>query len=122
VLAESIRDTENVAGAMSPAALARSEAPRFSAQLRDEGMQRIQDLFSRWHGAEDGRIRVFPAAALTETSSPELLQAVRGFAERNDVGYTIHLNQSRAEYEFMLRTSTGTASSGPGSSRRTRAT
>jgi cytosine/adenosine deaminase-related metal-dependent hydrolase len=103
VFAESIRDTENVTGAMSPPALARSEAPRFSAQLREEGMQRIQDLFSRWHGAEGGRIRVFPAAALTETSSPELLQAVRAFAERNDVGYTIHLNQSRAEYEFMLR-------------------
>ena len=103
VFAESFRDTENVGGAMSPPALARSTAPVFSARLRDEGMQRVSDLFSAWHGKMDGRISVFPAAALTETSSPEMLQAVRAFAEKNNVGYTIHLNQSRAEYEFMLR-------------------
>ena len=103
VLAESIRDSENVGGPMSPERLALSEPPRFSARLRDEGMQRISDLFSSWHGAEQGRISVFPAAALVETSSPELLRAVRAFAEEHDVGYTIHLNQSRAEFEFMTR-------------------
>lgn len=103
VFAESIRDSENVAGPMAPEGLAQSVAPTFSARLRDEGMQRISDLFSRWHGAEDGRISVFPAAALTETSSPELLRAVRAFAEEHDVGYTIHLNQSRPEFEFMVR-------------------
>ncbi len=65
-------------------------------------MQRINDLFSSWHGARQGRITVFPAASLTETSSPELLRAVRDFAETHDLGYTIHLNQSRAEYEFMV--------------------
>ena len=104
VLAESIRDSENVPGPMSTRAMARtvSEAPRFSGRLRDEGMQRISDLFSTWHGARNGRVSVFPAAALTETSSPELLRAVREFAETHDLGYTIHLNQSRAEYEFMV--------------------
>src|SRR5262249_13962200 len=101
VFAESIRDSENVAGPMSPEGLANSQAPRFSAKLRDEGMQRISDLYSAWHGKHQGRISVFPAAALTETSSPELLQAVRAFAERHDVGYTIHLNQSTAEAAFM---------------------
>jgi 5-methylthioadenosine/S-adenosylhomocysteine deaminase len=103
VFAESIRDSENVEGPMSPAGLARSAAPRFSARLRDEGMQRITDLFTTWHGAKQGRISVFPAAALAETASPELLQAVRAFAERHDVGYTIHLSQSRAEVDFMVR-------------------
>jgi cytosine/adenosine deaminase-related metal-dependent hydrolase len=103
VFAESIRDSENVAGPMSPEGLAKSEAPRFSAKLRDEGMQRIDDLFSKWHGANQGRISVFPAAALAETASPELLQAVRAFAERHDLGYTIHLSQSRAEVDFMVR-------------------
>jgi cytosine/adenosine deaminase-related metal-dependent hydrolase len=103
VFAESIRDSENVAGPMSPEGLARSEAPRFSPRLRDEGMQRINDLFSTWHGAKQGRITVFPAAALAETASPELLQAVRAFAEKNDLGYTIHLSQSRAEVDFMVR-------------------
>jgi 5-methylthioadenosine/S-adenosylhomocysteine deaminase len=103
VFAESIRDRENGSGPMSPDKLASSEAPKFSAKLRDDGMRRIEDLFSRWHGASKGRISVFPAASLAEDASPELLQAVRAFAEKHDVGYTIHLNQSRAEVDFMRR-------------------
>jgi 5-methylthioadenosine/S-adenosylhomocysteine deaminase len=103
VFAEAIRDSENVAGPMSPAGLAKSETPRFSAKLRAEGMQRIHELFSKWHGANGGRIRVFPAAALAETSSPELLQDVRAFAEKHDLRYTIHLSQSRAEVDFMVK-------------------
>jgi 5-methylthioadenosine/S-adenosylhomocysteine deaminase len=69
VFAESVRDSENVAGPMSPEGLANSVAPRFSPRLRDEGLQRITDVFSKWHGANRGRINVFPAAALAETSS-----------------------------------------------------
>src|SRR5438034_4831452 len=103
VFAESIRDSENVAGPMSPDGLAKSETPKFSAKLRDEGMQRINDLFSAWHGKNQGRVSVFPAAALAETASPELLRAVRAFAEKHDLGYTIHLSQSRAEVDFMKR-------------------
>jgi cytosine/adenosine deaminase-related metal-dependent hydrolase len=103
VFAESVRDSENVAGPMSVDGLAKSDAPRFSRKLRDEGLQRIDDLFTRWHGAEQGRISVFPAAALAETSSPELLHAVRAFAEKHDLGYTIHLAQSRPEVDFMVR-------------------
>lgn len=101
VFAESIRDSENVPGPLSPGGLAKSETPRFSQKLRDEGLQRINELFSAWHGRNRGRISVFPAAALTETSSPELLKAVRAFADKNNLGYTIHLNQSVAEYQFM---------------------
>jgi 5-methylthioadenosine/S-adenosylhomocysteine deaminase len=103
VFAESIRDSENVAGPMSQEGLARSERPRFSARLRDEGLQRISDLFGTWHGAKEGRISVFPAAGLAETSSPELLRAVRAFAEKHDLGYTIHLSQSLPEVDFMVR-------------------
>src|SRR5262245_16480653 len=103
VFAESVRDSENVPGPLSPEGLAKAETPKFSQKLREEGLQRINDLFSKWHDANQGRIRVFPAAALTETASPELLQAVRAFAEKHDLGYTIHLNQSRPEYEFMLK-------------------
>jgi cytosine/adenosine deaminase-related metal-dependent hydrolase len=103
VFAESVRDSENVAGPMSPEGLAKSETPRFSPKLREEGLQRINDLFSKWHGANQGRVSVFPAAALAETASPELLQAVRAFAEKHDLGYTIHLSQSRAEVDFMVK-------------------
>ena len=103
VFAEGVRDSENVAGPMSPEGLAKSVTPRFSPKLREEGLQRINDLFSKWHGANQGRVSVFPAASLAETSSPELMQAVRAFAEKHDLGYTIHLSQSRAEVEFMKR-------------------
>jgi hypothetical protein len=70
VFAESIRDSENVAGPMSPDGLAKSAAPKFSPRLRDEGMQRINDLFTAWHGAKRGRISVFPAAALAKPRHP----------------------------------------------------
>jgi len=103
VFAESIHDSENVAGPMSPGGLAKSVAPRFSPKLRDEGLQRINDLFTTWHGAKKGRIRVFPAASLAEMVSPELLHAVRAFAEKHDLGYTIHLSQSTPEVDFMVR-------------------
>ena len=46
---------------------------------------------------------MFPAAGLAENSSPELLRAVRAFAEKHDLGYTIHLSQSRAEVDYVRK-------------------
>jgi cytosine/adenosine deaminase-related metal-dependent hydrolase len=103
VFAESVRDTRTVDGPMSPQRLAASVTPAFSEQLRDEGMQRISDLYAGWHGHDDGRISVFPAAALVELCSPELLRMVRDFADKHDLGYTIHMTQSQAEVDYMLR-------------------
>ena len=54
VFAESIRDSENVPGPMSPEGLAKSETPRFSPKLRDEGLQRINDLFTHVARQEPG--------------------------------------------------------------------
>ncbi|MGQ0735630.1 MAG: amidohydrolase family protein [Acidobacteriota bacterium] len=102
VFAESATDREG-GSPMTPEILARGEAPRFSQKMRDDGLQRISDLYSSWHGKEQGRISVFPAAGLAENSSPELLRAVRAFAEKHDLGYTIHLSQSRAEVAYMRR-------------------
>jgi cytosine/adenosine deaminase-related metal-dependent hydrolase len=103
VFAESVRDIETVDGPMSPPRLANSVPPRYSDRLRLEGMQRIADLYSEWHGRNNGLISVFPAAALTELSSPQLLRDVHAFAEQYNLGYTIHMTQSQAEVEFMLR-------------------
>lgn len=103
VFAESFRDRANGSGPMSPPKLAASQPPVFSAELREEGMQRIHELHEKWHGKQGGRISVFPAAALAEDISPEGLAAVREFAEKYDLNYTIHLNQSRPEVEFMQR-------------------
>ena len=103
VFAESVRDITTVDGPMSPPRLANSVPPEFSDRLRVEGMQRISDLFEAWHGKKDGLISVFPAAALVELASPALLRDVREFADQHDLGYTIHMTQSQAEVEFMLR-------------------
>lgn len=103
VFAESVRDTDNVAGPMAPDGLAASVQPTFSQAKREEGMARIEALFSAWHGKDNGRINVMPAAGLAETSSPELLRAVRAFADKHDLSYTIHLSQSVAEVDFMKR-------------------
>lgn len=102
-LTEGIADTDTVSGPMSPETLAKSVPPVYSAAKRDEGMKRISDLYSAWHGKNNGRVSVFPAASLAETSSPELLKAVRAFAEAHDLGYTVHLQQSIAENEYMKR-------------------
>jgi cytosine/adenosine deaminase-related metal-dependent hydrolase len=103
VFAESVSDRENGAGPISAEQLAKNETPKFSAKLRDDGMKRIDDLFSAWHGKQQGRISVFPSAALAENISPELMRAVRAFAEKHDLGYTTHLNQSHTEVEFFRR-------------------
>lgn len=102
VFAESASDCENCT-LMSPETFAASEKPRFSAKMRDEGMQRIEDLFSKWHGHNNGRIQVFPAASLTEVASPELLRAIRTFAEKHNLGYTIHLSQTHSEINYMMK-------------------
>lgn len=103
VLAESIADSSNVPGPLSPEGAAGAPTPAFSAARRDEGMKRISDLYSAWHGKADGRVNVFPTAALSETSSPQLLKAVHDFAEKYDLRYSIHLSQSRAEVAFMKK-------------------
>ena len=103
VFAESVRDITTVDGPMSPPRLANSVPPQFSDRLREEGMQRISDLYSQWHGRNNGLVSVFPAAALAELSSPRLLRDVREFADVHNLGYTIHMTQSQAEVDFMLR-------------------
>ncbi|MGE3537206.1 MAG: amidohydrolase family protein [Candidatus Tectimicrobiota bacterium] len=98
VLAESARDAVLPQG-WRPG----EDVHTFAAELREAALQRLHDLFAAWHNTHDGRVTVFPAAALTEASSPELLRAIRTFAEQHDLGYTIHLAQSRLEIESMLR-------------------
>lgn len=61
--------------------------------LAEQGLGRIEDLHTRWHGTEHGRIQVGLAAWAPDMCSPELLRALRDLQERLDVRATIHLNQ-----------------------------
>ncbi|HNP96756.1 MAG TPA: amidohydrolase family protein, partial [Cyclobacteriaceae bacterium] len=102
VFAEGVNDRID-ADVMSPEVFEKSTTPRFSTHQREEGMKRIDDLFSKWHNKNNGRIQVFPAVVHTENTSPELLKAVREYAEKHNVGYTIHLNQTHAEINYMQK-------------------
>ncbi len=102
VFAEGVNDRVG-ATVMSPESFAASTTPQFSAKLRDDGLKRVDDLFSAWHGKNNGRIQVFPAVVHTENTSPELLKAIRTYAEKHNLGYTIHLNQTHAEINYMMK-------------------
>lgn len=103
VFAESVADSENVPGPLSAEGLTKSQKPEYSPRRLGDGMQRIADLYSAWHGKDNGRISVFPAAALAETSSADCLKQVRAFADQHDLGYSIHLSQSRPEVDFFVK-------------------
>jgi 5-methylthioadenosine/S-adenosylhomocysteine deaminase len=70
-------------------------------ELADNGLQRIADLHSKWHGAENGRITVAVAAHAPDMVSPALLQALRDLREKLDAVATIHLNQYWGEVEVI---------------------
>ncbi|MFP6679737.1 MAG: amidohydrolase family protein [Dehalococcoidia bacterium] len=89
-------------GVIGPAYRPGQPPTRFSPDQRETKLGKAEDLFSKWHGARDGRVTCFAASQLVETSSPELLTEVRSMAERHDTGYTIHLSQSLLEINTML--------------------
>jgi len=61
--------------------------------LAEQGLMRIEDLHTRWHGKDHGRIQVGLAAWAPDMCSPDLLRALRHLQERLDARTTIHLNQ-----------------------------
>jgi cytosine/adenosine deaminase-related metal-dependent hydrolase len=70
-------------------------------ELADKGLQRISDLYAKWHGAEDGRITVAVAAHAPDMVSPALLQALGDLREKLDTVATVHLNQYWGEVEVI---------------------
>jgi 5-methylthioadenosine/S-adenosylhomocysteine deaminase len=75
----------------------------YSTALGQAALQQTADLFSRWHGAQGGRITCFVGPYATEACSPEFLRSTRAFAEKHDTGYTIHQNESRWETDAVMK-------------------
>jgi 5-methylthioadenosine/S-adenosylhomocysteine deaminase len=73
-------------------------------RLADEGLRRISDLYDRWHGAGNGRVKVAIAAHAPDMVSPTLLQALRDLRDKLDTIATIHLNQYWGEVEVIRNT------------------
>jgi 5-methylthioadenosine/S-adenosylhomocysteine deaminase len=63
------------------------------AALADQGLARIAELHTRWHGKGQGRIQIGLAAWAPDMCSPALLRDLRTLQERLDVLATVHLNQ-----------------------------
>jgi 5-methylthioadenosine/S-adenosylhomocysteine deaminase len=61
--------------------------------LAERGMDRIEQLHARWHGAVDGRITVGIAAWAPDMCSPALLRKLRALQDRLGCIATVHLNQ-----------------------------
>lgn len=75
----------------------------FSPARGEVTLQTVDDVIATWHGAGKGRISCLVAAHAPEACSPELLRRARALAERRDVGYTVHCNQSLWEVESVVR-------------------
>ena len=75
----------------------------FSPAKLEAGLRRSDDLITRWHGAEDGRVQCMVSPHAPELCSPELLRESALMAERHDIGSTIHLSQSHKEVEGVMR-------------------
>ena len=102
VFAESIRDSENVAGPMSPEGLAASASPALAeaARRRPAAHQRPVHHVARRQAGTHHRLPRRRAGgnviAGVAESGPCLCREARS-------RYTIHLSQSRAEVDFMVR-------------------
>ena len=89
---------------MSPEGLAKSETPTvFSRSCETRGCSASTSCSASGTARSRDASACSPPPRSPRTSSPELMQAVRAFAEKHDLGYTIHLSQSRAEVEFMVK-------------------
>jgi len=83
---------------------ARENVFEFDDARGEAGLERIEELHSRFHGAADGRMSVAVAAHAPEAVSPQLLRRLRDLADRLDTVATIHLNQSWWEVEAVRET------------------
>ena len=75
----------------------------YSEEKREARLQAAEDLVKACHGAAYGRVTCFLAPGAPESCSPQMLRSVREMAEQYDIGYTIHLCQSRVEMDAIRR-------------------
>ncbi len=61
------------------------------------------DLFDRWHGAENGRIRVWYGPHATNTCEPDYLREVAARAHEKASGIHIHVSETKAEFDDIQK-------------------
>ena len=68
----------------------------------DEQCQELVRVTDRWHGYDNGRIRIDAGIYAEYTSNYKLWEALAGFACEKDIGMQLHLAETRAEVESCL--------------------
>ncbi len=57
-----------------------------------------EELFSAWHGYDDGRLRVDAALHAEYTSTPALWEWIADFAKSRGLGMHVHISETRKEH------------------------
>jgi len=78
-------------------------APEIALRETDEIIKYLKDSFKRYHNTNEGRLKIWLAPGTVNWCTDELLQATKDFAEEYKTGITIHMNETRAEYEYSRK-------------------
>ena len=68
---------------------------------RETGLRGTLEMHRRWHGAADGRIRVWFGPRTPGAVTPELYREIARLAWRHGLGITMHLAEVRQDREFL---------------------
>ncbi len=71
---------------------------------RETGLNGTLEMHQRWHGAADGRIRVWFGPRTPGAVTPELYREVARLAVEHGLGITMHLAEVRQDREFLQGT------------------
>ena len=76
----------------------------------DEQCQELRRVTEKWHGHDDGRIKIDAGIYAEYTSNRKLWEGLTGFAAEKNLGMQLHLAQSQSEADSCLdRTGLGPA-------------
>lgn len=87
-----------LADLLPPAAKAAMDAAPLMAA--DELMALYRWFHGRWHGAEDGRLRVGVANSAPQRVTPELFRQLSAFSQAHDLPFTVHVLETKLQRVF----------------------
>jgi cytosine/adenosine deaminase-related metal-dependent hydrolase len=70
---------------------------------RETGLGGTLEMHERWHGAANGRIRVWFGPRTPGAVTPELYREIARLARQRGMGVTMHLAEVRQDQEFLRR-------------------
>ncbi len=68
----------------------------------DEQCQELYRVHQKWHGYEDGRIRIDAGIYAQYTSNHRLWEGLAAYAQEKGIGFQLHLAETQAETEDCL--------------------